>query len=653
MALAPIQLISDFMEDYPNHWLKLYEQGTTTPLAMAIDSTGSPTVAKAEISAGPTPPLGLIKTAGNVTFIPYVTESYDAYLFPTEAEADANDTVNAIQLADNVDPFLSAEDQIAATTSMPSLVDAPLLDIVYDSVAEMKAADIVEGMTVDTASFAAGWAATIGGASGGATYDIVTKAEHDTVRGKSTVDGFGDHTLANGLVALISNIININTRQYGATGDGVTDDKASIQGAINAGVLQGKSIFSPSGRYLTLSGLVIDLSGVTSDTAFRPSFVGEGRGLTTIFHTGAGVGLAVLGGVPGTAGSHAYLTVSDIRFEGAAVVVAGSQGLQLDNLAYFVLRDITVISFAKGIQATDILSSELEKVNCRFNDEGMSFNFVNMSRPNAISLVDCVIGNCAINGITVVEPGLFTMRGGSIEGCGNDPAGYGIKVVDGGTESAIGVNLEGVYFENNEGIADVHIVQTGRICLNVIKACSFARISSTKFTEANVKFEPSNASTLSLVANGFTELGTYVVDSGRPYIDTSGASGSWGLTDLGNRYRDEDSRPDDAALTSDEGVAQVRGEIDTNGDIVNSKGIGSIVKFGTGDFKIVYSRPMRGPANQVLATTKVGSSGPPLIACLVAQDNSSCQIKIFNAAGTVTDPISFSVAVFGDLFQGW
>jgi hypothetical protein len=103
MALAPIQFISDFMEEYPNWWLKAYEQGTTTPLAMAIDSSGSPTVAKAEISAGPTPPLGLIKTAGNVTFIPYIDEAYDLYIFPTEAEADANDTVNAIQLADDVD----------------------------------------------------------------------------------------------------------------------------------------------------------------------------------------------------------------------------------------------------------------------------------------------------------------------------------------------------------------------------------------------------------------------------------------------------------------------------------------------------------------------------------------------------------------------
>lgn len=115
MALAPIQLISDFMEDYPNYWLKFYEQGTTTPLAMAIDQAGSSTVAKAEISAGPTPPKGLIKTAGNVTFIPYLDKAYDAYIFPTEAEADANDTVNAIQLADNVSFFQSLAGQVAGT----------------------------------------------------------------------------------------------------------------------------------------------------------------------------------------------------------------------------------------------------------------------------------------------------------------------------------------------------------------------------------------------------------------------------------------------------------------------------------------------------------------------------------------------------------
>ena len=102
MSLAPISQISNPFEDYPGYFLKGYEQGTVNPLVMSIDNTGITTVAKAEISSGGVAPIGFIKTAGNVIFIPYFDEAYDLWLFPTAAEADANDTSNAVLVADNM-----------------------------------------------------------------------------------------------------------------------------------------------------------------------------------------------------------------------------------------------------------------------------------------------------------------------------------------------------------------------------------------------------------------------------------------------------------------------------------------------------------------------------------------------------------------------
>jgi len=97
MAYSPIALTIPQYEDYPNYWLKAYEQGTTTPLAMATDATGGTTAAKYEIDA-----QGFPKTAGNARLIPFINGDYDLWLFPTEAEADADDTSNAIQFADNL-----------------------------------------------------------------------------------------------------------------------------------------------------------------------------------------------------------------------------------------------------------------------------------------------------------------------------------------------------------------------------------------------------------------------------------------------------------------------------------------------------------------------------------------------------------------------
>lgn len=102
MALAPVQQISTPFEDFPSYWLKGYAQGTLNAISMATDSTGGTLIARAEISAGGTVPIGFIKTAGDAIFIPYYSEAYDLYLFPTAAEADADDTANAVQVADNM-----------------------------------------------------------------------------------------------------------------------------------------------------------------------------------------------------------------------------------------------------------------------------------------------------------------------------------------------------------------------------------------------------------------------------------------------------------------------------------------------------------------------------------------------------------------------
>ena len=102
MAYGAAEGLSNPLEEYSSYWLKFYTQGTTTPIAMATDAAAGTLLAKAEISAGGTVPIGFIKTAGDVIFIPYLNAAYDAWLFPTEAEADANDTSSAVQIADNI-----------------------------------------------------------------------------------------------------------------------------------------------------------------------------------------------------------------------------------------------------------------------------------------------------------------------------------------------------------------------------------------------------------------------------------------------------------------------------------------------------------------------------------------------------------------------
>ena len=107
MAFSPIALtIPEYDRNlFKLHWLKAFEQGTVIPLAMATDATGLTTASRFQLDT-----QGFPITAGDARLIPFIDGTYDLWLFPTAAEADANDTSNAIQFADkiNADPLASA-----------------------------------------------------------------------------------------------------------------------------------------------------------------------------------------------------------------------------------------------------------------------------------------------------------------------------------------------------------------------------------------------------------------------------------------------------------------------------------------------------------------------------------------------------------------
>lgn len=149
MAFAPIALTTPQYEDHPNEFLKAFIQGTVTPLVMATDATGGTTAAKFELDA-----QGFPKTAGGARLIPFINGDYDLWLFPTAAEADANDTTNAIQFADdlNTDPGSNATYDQGGTGSISRTVTSRLQDLVslFDFMTTAQIADVKAGtLSVD------------------------------------------------------------------------------------------------------------------------------------------------------------------------------------------------------------------------------------------------------------------------------------------------------------------------------------------------------------------------------------------------------------------------------------------------------------------------------------------------------------------------
>jgi hypothetical protein len=116
MAYSPIAFIAPNYRDYGTYWLKAYTPGSTSPKTLSIDLAGITTFAKLQLNVD-----GFFRTAGGALITPYIDGSYDAYLFQTIAEADANDTAGAVKIADNITP-ITTTGSFAFTTTTVGLI---------------------------------------------------------------------------------------------------------------------------------------------------------------------------------------------------------------------------------------------------------------------------------------------------------------------------------------------------------------------------------------------------------------------------------------------------------------------------------------------------------------------------------------------------
>jgi hypothetical protein len=254
MAFNAVADISPQYEDYPNWWLKAYQQGTVTPLAIATDATGATQLAKVELNSDGWP----ITNVGSM-FIPFIDGDYDLWLFPTAAEADANDTSSALQVADdlNTDPV----------ANLGSAADASLDDLInrFSTVSLMTAStdiDVIKsGNTLATDNYSAL------GVGGGGKYTVKTAAQAAT--DGDVIDEIGNFTSGvAGLVIVLQKTTTIKTSQYGVIGASSTVNlQAAITNAANYSAIE----FDGD------SNLTLDQINITNKTGIK--FIGNGAKL--------------------------------------------------------------------------------------------------------------------------------------------------------------------------------------------------------------------------------------------------------------------------------------------------------------------------------------------------------------------------------------
>jgi len=201
----------------------------------------------------------------------------------------------------------------------------------------------------------------------------------------------------------------VNVKDFGAVGDGVTDDTAAIQAAFTQATALGKScIYFPKGNYSVSSVISITISGGVS-------IIGDGRNVSNITQTSTTSDTFSI-----TPSSN--VTISGLTFIGSLSATAG-----------------TFINFPSG--QSKITIQDIQTFN--------GYNVISFSGPS--SSQEVFIDNCNFvsflkNGIVFNNTfgGLVTLTDIFID-CTNANTGNGILFLSGDTYLLTNVNIQGVF----------------------------------------------------------------------------------------------------------------------------------------------------------------------------------------------------------------
>jgi len=167
----------------------------------------------------------------------------------------------------------------------------------------------------------------------------------------------------------------VNVLDFGAVGDGVADDTAAIQAAINSLSIGGTVLF-PCGIYKTSSAINVSIAGII--------LAGENRSKTIIRTTSATVNVIVL-----DAGN---VGISNLRIEHATTRTSGSSISITTNASKIDVYQVDIVSPFIGISIPNIAIAKFESIDINGAVATTGKSIV-VTGGFAISFVDCIFRN--------------------------------------------------------------------------------------------------------------------------------------------------------------------------------------------------------------------------------------------------------------------
>jgi hypothetical protein len=234
---------------------------------------------------------------------------------------------------------------------------------------------------------------------------------------------------------------SLNVKWFGATGDGVTDDHASITSAIAAAVALGGGVVEfPAGNFKTTATLVL-----SPEVTLR----GAGKFATTIKYSGTGRGIETVSPINSSTG--VYTAIEDIGVEATnasnvngAIVDVGGTYIRYNNVAIFgtwlygiVLDQSELVDIDQCHFTTKAWGGAGAKPRAIWMLNGADYTVgANPGFTNRIAVTRCQFNSAAIvNNFCVVDDGggdhVFRDNNFNAHGCGIRFAGTLVAIVEG------------------------------------------------------------------------------------------------------------------------------------------------------------------------------------------------------------------------------
>jgi hypothetical protein len=254
-------------------------------------------------------------------------------------------------------------------------------------------------------------------------------------------------------------------------GDGVADDTAALQKAIDRSIARGLPLELPAGTFRTTT----TLTAVSNNVMIK----GAGGKLTRIKPDAYTYDAIVIG--PGASGSGIAPSgyIQDVFIEGSTSWVTGTTAaLKLDGMRQFEVKNVTIERMPIAFDLVNNCYGSMY-YNCRANLVGLPYNI----RTGPQSGSDLTFINCwgrGKDGFVWVAPGaggihfrLGQATGGDNQGANNDDVGVvtlGKDYITGTTGTVANVDFDGIDFEGSKYIHQVRIFGQ---CLLDIRNSSF------------------------------------------------------------------------------------------------------------------------------------------------------------------------------------